>query len=190
MRTILGVFAVLVALAFVPTAWAQESSEWAAPRMEVYAGYDLLHTNFNDESGAYNQSSFNLNGGGGQFVYNVNNWVGAVSEVDGYSLLSDRIRPVLMTYLTGPRFTLHRGRLIPYVHTLFGGAYSRDAVNNTGYTNVFGMAVGGGAEVRVNRHLAVRPLQAEYFLMKFPDGEYNRQNGFRYSTGVIFNLGR
>jgi len=180
----------LALFGFTPPACAQEFSQWAASRMEVFAGYDLLHTNFNNESGAYNQSSFNLNGGGGQFVYNLNNWFGAVSEVDGYSLVSYRLQPVLMTYLTGPRFTLHRGRVTPYVHALFGGAYSRDAVNNTGYTNVFSTAVGGGADVRVNRHLAVRPLQAEYFLMKFPDGEYNRQNGFRYSTGVIFRLGK
>jgi len=190
MKTIAVVFGLLASLVFAQAANAQESSQWAASRMEVFAGYDLLHTNFNNESGAYNQSSFNLNGGGGQLVYNLNNWFGAVSEVDGYSLVSYRLQPVLMTYLTGPRFTLHRGRVTPYVHTLFGGAYSRDAVNNTGYTNVFGMAIGGGADVRVNRHLAVRPMQAEYFLMKFPDGEYNRQNGFRYSTGVIFRLGR
>lgn len=190
MRTMLGVFVLLAAFVFAQTARAQETSQWAASRVEVYAGYDLLHTDFNNESGAYNQSSFNLNGGGGQFVYNLNNWLGAASEVDGYSLVSNSLRPVLMTYLTGPRFTLHRGRVTPYVHTLFGGAYSKDAVNNTGYTNVFGMAVGGGADVRVNRHLAVRPLQAEYFLMRFPDGENNRQNGFRYSTGVIFRLGR
>ena len=190
MRTLLGALLLLAGFGFAQPAGAQESSQWAPSRMEVFAGYDFLHTNFNDESGAYHQSSFNLSGGGGQLVYNLNNWLGAVSEVDGYSLVSERLQPVLMTYLAGPRFTLRRGRVTPYVHTLFGGAYSRDAVNNTGYTNVFGMAIGGGADVRVSRRVSVRPLQAEYFLMKFPDGANNRQNGFRYSTGVVFRLGR
>ena len=180
-------------LGFACTAGAQEGSQWAPPRIEIYAGYDFLHTNVTTESnGAYSHSTYNLNGGGGQLIYNLNNWLGVTSELAGYALISGaaNIQPALMTYLGGPRFTLRRGRVTPYIHTLFGGAFSKDGINNTGYTSVFGMAVGGGADVRVNRRLSVRPLQAEYFLMKFPDAANNRQNGFRYSTGVVFHLGR
>ena len=169
MRTILGAFFFLAAFVFAQTASAQETSQWAAPRMEVYAGYDFLHTNVTTESnGVYSHPVYNLNGGGGQLIYNWNNWLGVVSEVDGYALISGaaNIQPALMIYLAGPRFTLRRGRVTPYVHTLFGGAFSKDDITNAGYTSVFGMAVGGGADVRVNRRLSVRPLQAEYFLMQ------------------------
>jgi hypothetical protein len=35
----------------------------------------------------------------------------------------------------------------------------------------------------------VRPVQAEYFLTKFPDGDNNRQNNFRYSAGIVYRFG-
>jgi hypothetical protein len=188
-----GVVLLLVLFGFVQTVGAQETSQWAAPRMEVYAGYDYLRVDVTTESnGVYSHPVYNLNGGGGQLIYNLNNWLGVTSELDGYALISGaaNIQPALMTYLGGPRFTLRRGRISPYVHTLFGGAFSKDDITNAGYTSRFGMAIGGGADVRVNRRISVRPLQAEYFLMRFPDGASNRQNGFRYSTGVVFRLGR
>jgi hypothetical protein len=122
-------------------------------------------------------------------IYNVNNWLGVTSDLAGYALISGRIQPAAMSYLAGPRFTLRRGRVTPFVHSLFGGVFSKDGINNTGYTSVFGMALGGGIDIRASRRVSVRPLQAEYFLMKFPDGGNNRQNGFRYGAGVVFHLG-
>jgi len=191
MKRSLGCLVFLVLFGFAPLARAQEGSQRAAPRVELYAGYDFLHTDVNSESGGvYSHATYNLNGGGGQLIYNLNNWLGVVSELAGYALISGSIQPAAMSYLGGPRFTLRRGRVTPFVHTLFGGVFSKDGINNTGYASVFGMAIGGGADVRVNRRLSVRPLQAEYFLMKFPDGANNRQNGFRYSTGVVFRLGK
>jgi hypothetical protein len=53
----------------------------------------------------------------------------------------------------------------------------------------FATAAGGGIDVRVSRHFAVRPVQAEYFLTKFRDGANNRQNNFRYSAGIVFRFG-
>jgi opacity protein-like surface antigen len=191
MKSSLGIIVLLALFGFAQTAGAQEGSQWSPPRMELYAGYDFLHTNVNSQSGGvYSHETYKLNGGGGQLIYNLNDRFGLVSELAGYALISGHIQPAAMSYLAGPRLTLRRGRVTPFVHTLFGGVFSKDGINNTGYTSVFGMAIGGGADVRVNRHVAVRPLQAEYFLMKFPDGANNRQNGFRYSTGVVFRLGR
>lgn len=193
MRTIWGLVALLAALTGARPARAQESSQTATPRMQVYAGYDYLRADVTTESnGVYSHPVYNLNGASGQFIYNLKNWLGVTSELGGYALISGaaNIQPALMTYLGGPRLTLRRKRVSPYVHTLFGGAFSKDTLTNTGYTSVFGMAVGGGTDVRVNRHLSVRPLQTEYVLLKFPDGASNRQNSFRYSSGVVFRLGR
>jgi hypothetical protein len=58
-----------------------------------------------------------------------------------------------------------------------------------GSETAFAMTAGGGIDVTVSRHLAVRPVQAEYFLTKFPDGADNRQNNFRYSAGIVFRFG-
>ena len=34
----------------------------------------------------------------------------------------------------------------------------------------------------------IRPVQAEYFMTKIPDGLSNRQNNFRFSTGIVFRF--
>ena len=46
------------------------------------------------------------------------------------------------------------------------------------------------SDIRVSRYFAVRPLQAEYFMTKFPDGANNRQNNFRFGAGIILRLGK
>jgi len=57
-----------------------------------------------------------------------------------------------------------------------------------GSVTALAMTTGGDVDVTMSRHVAIRPVQAEYFLTKFPDGNNNRQNNFRFSAG--FRLGR
>jgi len=51
------------------------------------------------------------------------------------------------------------------------------------------MTAGGGIDLKVSKHFSIRPVQAEYFLTRIPDGLNNRQNNFRYSAGVVFRFG-
>jgi len=186
-----SVLVLFLLLGLARVAGAQETVPEATPRLQLYGGYDFLRTNVNSESnGTYSHSVYTLNGGGSQFIYNLNNSVGIVSELAGYALISGKIQPAAMSYLAGPKITLHRGKVQPYVSTLFGGVFSKDGINDVGYTSVFGMAVGGGLDFKVSRNISVRPLETDYFLTKFPDGASNRQNGFRYGSGVVFRLGR
>lgn len=191
MKTSFALLGFLALLGPAQTASAQDGTRWGAPRFDLYAGYDFLRTNVNTVSGGVpSHETYNLHGGGSQLAVNFNNWLGAVSEVAGYALISGKIQPAALSYLAGPRLTLRRRRVTPFVQTLFGGVFSKDGINNTGYASVFSMAVGGGFDFWVSRRLAIRPLQTEYFLMKFPDGVNNRQNGFRYGAGVVFRLGK
>jgi hypothetical protein len=45
-------------------------------------------------------------------------------------------------------------------------------------------------DIQVTKLIAIRPVQAEYFLTTIPDGLNNRQNSFRFSAGVVFRLGK
>jgi hypothetical protein len=45
-----------------------------------------------------------------------------------------------------------------------------DGIEQIGWQSHFAMTSGGGIDVRVSKHLAIRPAQAEYFLTKIPDG--------------------
>jgi hypothetical protein len=187
MRTFLRVFLLVVTSLFASAAMAQD----ARPNLELYGGYDYLHVNVNSISGGTaSHDTYSLSGGGSQLVYNVNNWFGVAGDLAGYALTSGTIQPAAMTYLAGPRFTLRRRRATPFAQTLFGGVLSKDGITNVGLTSVFAMTAGGGMDVRVSRRVAIRPVQVEYLLMTFPDGANNRQNSFRYSSGLVFHLGR
>ena len=52
------------------------------------------------------------------------------------------------------------------------------------------MTAGGGIDFKVSRHVSVRPIQAEYFMTKIPDGLNNRQDNLRIGAGVVLRLGR
>jgi hypothetical protein len=51
------------------------------------------------------------------------------------------------------------------------------------------MTAGGGVDVGVSKHFAIRPAQAEYLLTKFADGNNDRQNNFRFGAGIVLRLG-
>ena len=174
MRKSFWVLALLAILAFTLPARAQEET----PKVELYAGYDYVRLT----SGA---TSFNFNGGSGQFDYNVNHWLGAVGELGGYYTSKD-YRAGIISYQFGPRINLRgHGRVTPFAQVLFGGARSIDISPE----NTFAMTAGGGVEFKISEHFAIRPVQAEYFLTKFTDGASNRQNNFRYGAGIAFRFG-
>ncbi len=163
-----------------PLAKAQDET----PKAELYGGYDYVRLNTGG-------SSFNFNGGGGQFAYNANHWLGLVGDLDGY-YTSSAFGAGLFSYMFGPRINVRgHGRVTPFAQVLLGGARSID----TSPLNAFAMTAGGGIDVKISRHFAIRPVQAEYFLTKFTVAATssiaanNLQNNFRYSAGVIFRFG-
>lgn len=93
-----------------------------------------------------------------------------------------------VSYLFGPRINFRRGKFTPFAQVLLGAVWASDAIV-LGSKTAFGMTAGGGIDFTVSRHFAIRPVQAEYFLTKFPDGLNNRQNNFRYSAGIAFRFG-
>jgi hypothetical protein len=118
-------------------------------------------------------------------------------------------------------FSFHESRFRPFVQALFGGAYStastrvdilgsnvvtpgifppptvvnsdlpfstRFVTSRTG----FAMLVGGGLDIKVNKHVTFRPFGADYYLTRMPSlltGNHNNANNFRYSVGVNFLFG-
>ncbi len=52
------------------------------------------------------------------------------------------------------------------------------------------MTAGGGIDYKVFGHVSLRPVQAEYFMTKLPDGLNNRQGNLRLGAGIVVRLGR
>src|SRR6516164_296216 len=109
----------------------------------------------------------------------------------------------LANYLLGPRASFKKGsRFVPYVQALFGGATLWESLpvpdvaiiapaivgggviipNGANIqfhreTSGFAMTAGGGLDIKLSRHVAFRPVQAEYFLTRLsPIGAFGVTN--------------
>jgi opacity protein-like surface antigen len=176
-----------MAIATVQQAKAQVSPS----ALELYGGYDyvLFRANAN-VAGQPPQQTFNANGGGGQLAYNINNWLGVLGDVAGYWATNSRAQGAAIPYLFGPRINLRYRKMTPFAQVLLGGVVTSSGIQTSGWQNNFAMTAGGGFDIQVSEHVTIRPMQAEYFLTKIPDGVNNRQNNFRYSAGISLLLGK
>jgi len=190
MKNSSGLVVLILVIGFALPAKAQD----VTPRFEAYVGYYYTRFDINANApGIAPSATYNGNGGGGQVEYNVNRWLGAVGDVAGFIATSSgngAFAGAGFTYLFGPRVNFRRGKVAPFAQALFGGVRTTDGIaQSTGTENNFAMTVGGGIDFKVSKHVSVRPVQAEYFMTKIPDGLNNRQNNFRFSAGVVFRFG-
>jgi hypothetical protein len=181
-----GLVVLIVMIGFALPAKAQDVTS----RFEAYAGYDYMRDNAtNDITHVPPSQSVNGNGASGQMEFNAARWFGVVGDLGGYAVARNGFATThQISYLFGPRVNFRGGRVTPFAQVLLGAMWASDAIV-LGSKTAFGTTAGGGIDVTVSRHFAVRPVQAEYFLTKFPDGDNNRQNNFRYSAGIVFRFG-
>jgi len=127
----------------------------------------------------------------------------------------------LVNFVLGPRYTFHsHSRWMPFAQALFGGAHATsstsvmltqggiiwpppglivppgtlqpvDATLRAERTG-FAMLIGGGLDIKVSKHVTLRPIGADYYLTRLPGfvtGNDTNKNHFRYSAGVNFLFG-
>ena len=146
--------------------------------------------------GGYSYAGNGANGFDASISGNLNNWFGLVVDVGGqYTRLNDQgFTEKIRTHsiLFGPRFSLRGNRVVPFVHALFGFSHLRTETNEFGSLlsfsdSSFGMALGGGLDIKVNDKFAIRALQLDYLRTRF----FNEtQNKGRISVGVVVRFGR
>ena len=176
-------------------------------RVTVFGGYSYLRNASNSFSGFDGQGTFNFN-----------RYLGVTADVSGASLtpfsgsalgFSGSARQRIYNYLFGPTVTANVGKSAFFAHALFGEAHSSlgAGVNipiiggfSTGLTsaNAFAMAFGGGVDIGLTRHFAIRAAQVDYLRTQFNATDAlltglssslgNRQNSMRYSAGVVFRF--
>ncbi len=202
-------YAVIVPVGLL-TVWTAVAQE--VPRAETYLGYE--HIRF--RSAGTDLSAFSANGGGGQFIYNFNKWVGGVIDlgaVHNNSVNGLNLDSTFANALAGPRVSIRKwSRFTPYFQVMWGGAYATSSTRVTGYMVTpadlpagppvtarlkssdvgFAMTAGGGFEIRISRHVAFRPIGLDYYLTRFQNlatGFDHNQRNLRYSTGLTFMFG-
>jgi outer membrane immunogenic protein len=103
----------------------------------------------------------------------------------------------LISFMAGPHFAYRKHeRLTPFAHALLGGGHAGGTLYTgtstspgLGTNNNFNMVAGGGLDVNLGPHVAVRVFQADYFLTHFLNGNNDRQNNLRLTFGVVFHFG-
>jgi hypothetical protein len=102
----------------------------------------------------------------------------------------------LVVFTVGPRFS-HRfsgGRFTPFVQGLVGVAHGFDGMFPGSNGSLFGAAnglavlAGGGLDLAINRHLAIRAIQADYLRTQLPNGQADEQNLLRLGAGVVLRI--
>jgi opacity protein-like surface antigen len=182
------------------------------PKVELFLGYSYIRGVPTYASG---NRMVDLNGGTASVAFNLNRYFGLVADVAGFrdtqlNLTGLGANPPrvadssgsVFTYLFGPRLSYRKyERITPFAQALFGGVHASQ-VTLSGCTgtlctplpsqNAFAFTAGGGLDLKVHRHIAIRVVQAEYMMTRFADvttGASNTQNDLRLSAGLVLRFG-
>lgn len=140
---------------------------------------------------------FWMAGGVGELSYPVWRDVSAVIEVGGQHtghIPGSNTSLSLVSGMGGLRLRVPtHTKAQPFAQALFGGVHGFDSYFPapvgklpTSYDTSFAMAIGGGVDVAVSRHIWIRAVQADYFYSELRNVQGDRQNQFRIGAGVLF----
>ena len=186
-------------------------SNFGVPRLELFLGYSYVRA---VPALADGNRLVWLNGGSTSVAFNMNRYLGLVGDFGAYTnsqmrftgaytstLDVDNPNIAVLSYLFGPRLSFRQhDRFTPFAQALFGGVHANRVTLKGCTTNCtllpaqdsFAMTAGGGLDLRVHRHIAIRLIQAEYLMTRFPSyttGSAGTQNDMRLSAGVVFRFG-
>jgi peptidoglycan-associated lipoprotein len=149
------------------------------PGAEVSAGYSYLR--FGVSNGV------NQNGASVSLAGNFNRWLGLAGDVGGYHKSQGGTTFNTYTYLAGPRFSYRNSsHVTPFAQVLVGGAHgSLSGFGGSDSVNGFAYSAGGGVDLGVSRHLALR-TQLDYIGMRLSGSTVNTVRG---SFGIVFRFG-
>jgi hypothetical protein len=199
-------FVLAAILVFGTSLAAQES--YQVDRAEVFLGYSYL--SFSPTITGLSSRSFD--GGGVGLQLNFLKILGIKGEIMGYGnttftrtvgAVTYHASANMYTYMAGPVIRIPIWRVTPFGEILFGASHTNGYVNlsnaiaaggvvipTTPTQNPFTMAVGGGLDVAISTHFAIRPGEFNYLLTRYtnPLTSTNNQNNFRYCGGLIFKF--
>jgi hypothetical protein len=182
-------FALAVMLLIVSTpvvAQGPNSPVAKEPAVELFGGYAYAH---------FNAGGNGVNGNGvlGSFGWNAKPWLQIVLDTSYNRGSASGTKTVLYGNHYGVRFFYrerNKWRASPFVEALVGGSH----VNNTiaGMSGIqltdtgFSMKAGGGVDINLSPHFAIRMFDVNYYRTSFFGAQ---QNNFWLSTGFVLRLG-
>jgi Outer membrane protein beta-barrel domain len=181
----------LGAMAITPLA-AHGAPSVEQGRFEVAMTYNPVHSN------TAGNNSFWMQGGSVQVEGRFWRGLGVVADIAGThagNINSSGVGLDMVTSMFGPRYTW-----IPAHHKLAVFGEGLVGVAN-GFNSVFPFAsgastsanglavlVGGGANVEISRHFAIRAIEADWLHTQLPNGTSGVQDNLRLGAGVVLRF--
>jgi outer membrane protein OmpA-like peptidoglycan-associated protein len=176
-----------------------------APKWELYGGYSF----FDPGAGVHallpggvlpvaSRLESNPRGAGASITYDFNRWFGLTLDASthfnsGETGLAMRIDDAGFSNLSfGPKVTFRKTHVAPFLEALVGDQrLMPDAFHDI---SKLGFMVGGGLDVNVSRHVALRVFRADYLMSSYRYGPSpltpsTDLTGVRVQAGIVFNLG-
>jgi len=196
--------AIVVGVVAIGTIAMAQTSDNPQPKVEVFGGYAFLHPDVNVDGKNLNLENV-PEGWGAAATFNFLPHIGVTADFGGhYHKFNSTDTDVgganvhLGTVLFGPHVEARTAHFTLFGEALFG--LHRVAVTNaTGFQpdNAFGLAVGGGVDAHVSRHIDIRLGQLDYVRSDHTFGtsqglttpENVNFNSLRYRAGVNILLG-
>lgn len=178
-RLILAAFAGLL---LAITSLAQET-----PSADVAVGYSMLFI--------AKGFTLTMNGGSVAGAVNVNDWLGVAGDFGVYDGSPGIPGLIGETYTFGPRFSYRKWhRLTPFAQVSIGGGHANSTNGGfLGARNAFAAGAGAGGDLVLDR-AGKFALRAQLEFLNFrtnhnfsPD---SNTGTFRFSTGIVFRIGR
>jgi peptidoglycan-associated lipoprotein len=118
-----------------------------------------------------------------------------IAGSEGQHIAGSGVDLDMVTATFGPRYTLSlpSRKLALFGQGLVGISNAWNSVfpETTGATadaNSVALQLGGGADLLLSPHWAVRPIQADWVRTQFPNATTSVQNNLRLSAGVVFRF--
>jgi hypothetical protein len=169
---------------------------YPTPKAEVSAGF-TYRTYYGPSA-----TSIGMIGAYGSYTYNFYRWLALEGELLGVTgtLKVPNLPPEdlhVFTVLAGPKiYPLRHHKLDPFGHFNFGAGILATAVpefagygGNANATFVQAWQVGGGMDLSLKPHWAVRLIQFDYGVAKFLGPSIPNQSSKRISFGIVYRFG-
>ena len=114
--------------------------------------------------------------------------VGHASNMNGSGINLTTFTPTV-----GPRYTWSHRKLSIFGEGLVGVSDASSGIFPAAggaqmTARSFAAQVGGGVDLHLSSHIAVRPIEASWLRTQFPNGTTNVQNTLQLGAGVVFRL--
>ncbi len=193
---------IAVLCTFATLAAAQDQP---APKWELFGGYSFFHPGA-DVHGQLPGALFPLSsrleanprGIGVSATYNFNRWLGLTLDTSthwgsGETTVAKRIDDVGLSNLSlGPKVTFRSAHFSPFFEALVGD--HRLMPEAFHHVDKLGFMLGGGLDINLSRHFALRLIRADYVMSSYRYGPAastpaTEVRGVRLQAGVTFMFG-